>query len=452
MISCKNFTKWTKVHVSYNSYMIDSLNSNEAKWKKLLVSSPHGQLLTDNSFFQELQKEYVNLLHITTKLDDILRTRSLYSSGGCLVGSIYCTPLYSHDDKLHLSNLGDYIMNYESKMSLGGSCSDQTVTPLIIKVKNAKQGNPSILGVNYTKLGHIHFDIYTELKYLLSKKEQFELESDIVSRIQKNVKFLRLCKLVDKGSFSMSSNEFISEMLKAIEGIPYLGYVYFEVISEYLMLFSYDVRSIECHKHGELNNYGYKNLVFNLCPNLLQNFNLGTFAPSLMDLEKKIDELTSKGEIKIDFKYFSNWLIKRVSYFVTNDLFNNCNSCVDWSNLVWEYSSLSKCFRPLIGHMIHRLLRNFNRSEDFYYYFDQTKALQVWNFWNHQDILFPFNGIIPKCEVGINPAYNNLEYEVWLGHYDQEKNIVVPDKLLDVDISPRMVDLKNSFRRNKIIK
>lgn len=452
MTSYKNFQIWNRVHLPYDNYTTDSLSLENIEWRNLLLKAPHGQLLVNNSFFSELKKKEVNLLHITTKLDEILETKSLYSSGGCLIGSIYCTPLYNKDHKLHLSNLGDYLINHETKMALGCCHSDQIVTPLIIKVKNTKQGNPSMLGIDYMKLGNVHFDIYFEMKYLLSKEEQFDLENDIVERIRKNVKFLRLCEMKQRGTLKISSKDFINELVEAIDGIPYLGYIYFEVVSEYLMLFSLDGRSVDCFKRGEFNNYNYKNLAFALCPNLLKNFNLGTFTPSLSDIEKLIREMTSRGEVKIDFQHFSDWIVRRISYITVTDLFTEPNLNINWSDLIWEYSSISEHLRPLIGHMIHRLLRNFNRFDDFYYYFDQTKALQIWNFWNHQDILFPFNGIIPKGEVGINPAYNNLKYEVWSSRYDQEDNIVIPDKLLNINIPPRMVDLKNSFRRNKIIK
>lgn len=450
MTSHKNFHAWTRAHVSYDDYTVDPLNSGERYWKDLLLKSPHGQLLTSNSLFSELQKKEVNLLHITNRMDEILSTKSLYSSGGCLVGSVYCTPLYSRGNKLYLSNLGDYILNHESKMVLA-ECPNKNkiITPLIIKVKNNRRSNTSILGVDYTKLGNIHFDIYTELKYLLSKDEQFNLENDVVERIKKSIKFLRLCKTKPGKIFSISPEEFINELVKTIDSLPYMGYVYFEVVSEYLMLFSCDHKSNECHRNGELNNYNYKNVAFILCPNLLDNFNLGTFKPNLKDIDKLIKKLDKKGEVKIDFQHFSDWLMKRISYLVVKDLCTNPSSNIDWADLVWEYSSLAEYFRPLMGHIIHRLLRNFNRFEDFYYYFDQTKALQVWNYWNYQDILFPFNGIIPKGEVGINPAQNNLKYEIWLGSYDPHDNTIKPEKLLDVDIPPRMVDFKNSFRRNK---
>lgn len=443
---------WTKAHISYDNYKIDLPSPADAEWKDQLLKSPNGQLLIDNCFFSELKKKEVNLLHITTKLKEILSAKSLYSSGGCLIGSIYCTPLYSGDGQLHLSNLGDYLINHESRMALEESPDKQAVTPLIVKVKNTKHCNPSILGVNYMKLGNIHFDIYSELKYLLSKKEQFELENDVVERVRKNVKFLRLCKMEYDSALNITPADFIERLTQAIDDVPYLGYIYFEVISEYLMLFSRDDRSVDCFNQGEFNNYNYKNLAFSLCPNLLKNFNLGTFTPSLADIKRLIQKMTNKGEIKINFAHFSEWLVERVAYIVVTDLFTDSKLDICWSELIWEYPSVSEHFQPLVGHMVHRLLRNFNRFEDFYYYFDQTKALQIWNFWNHQNILFPFNGIIPKGEVGVNPAYNNLKYEIWSSRYDRESNTIVPEVLLDVNISPRMVDLKNSFRRHKVVK
>ena len=113
--------------------------------------------------------------------------------------------------------------------------------------------------------------------------------------------------------------------------------------------------------------------------------------------------------------------------------------------------SLSEHFKPLLGHIIHRELRNFGRYPNFYYYFDQVKALEVWNYWNYSNIITPFNGVIPKGELGINPAFPNLEYNIYKNKIVEEGGECFVDvkEKIKVDLVPRLVDLKFTTLRNK---
>ncbi len=67
------------------------------------------------------------------------------------------------------------------------------------------------------------------------------------------------------------------------------------------------------------------------------------------------------------------------------------------------------------------------------------------------NIAIPFNGIIPKGEVGINPAHPGLNYKTYSSKVVRENGHMYLDlkKELDLDIAPKLVDPKFTSMRNK---
>lgn len=63
------------------------------------------------------------------------------------------------------------------------------------------------------------------------------------------------------------------------------------------------------------------------------------------------------------------------------------------------------------------------------------------------DIVAPFNGTMPKGEIGINPAYPNLDYRVWRAEQDDTGHLH-PAEELSLTIAPRLVDIKYTLMRN----
>jgi len=150
-------------------------------------------------------------------------------------------------------------------------------------------------------------------------------------------------------------------------------------------------------------------------------------------------------------EHFVSYVVDRL-IFLTNARLLSCESeLIDWSRFKWNFDNLSRHATPLVGHLIHRELRSFGRYPNFYFYFDQYKALQVWNYWNSMDIALPFNGIIPKGEIGINPAHADLNYKIYTckAKHDLDKTYLEINKRINIDIEPRMVNLKFIFMRSK---
>jgi hypothetical protein len=141
------------------------------------------------------------------------------------------------------------------------------------------------------------------------------------------------------------------------------------------------------------------------------------------------------------------YLQDRLTYLVNARLFRAALGAEDWHHARWEFDDLREIVGPLIGHLIHRELRSFGRYPDFYFYYDQHKALQAWNYWNHMDIIAPFNGTIPKGEIGVNPAYPDLSYRIHRAEVD-ERGLLHSAGRLDLTIAPRLVDIKYTLMRN----
>ena len=452
-------SQWAGAHVFYNMYLhkpakgSSKLELDEYSWRqRIAMETPNGRLITQNSFFESLIKsDTVYLAHITYNLDEILKNHIIFSSGGCLAGSIYCAPLVMQGGKLRMHNLGVYVMEVEAPMMIGNKGGKKEPDILLFEVKTDKDAHRNLIGIDYLRMGEVHYSIYRQLEYLLSYKERFELQKTIVSKMKQSLDYLSLCREFYYSGGELEPDYFLNVFVNNIQFLPILGYLYFEAISEYLMLFQDNKEAKKYAEAGELYNPTYKELMYALQPKLKQNFKLSGFQPSaevLLAYLKQSDIFT-----KFDGNQFKDWLARRLVYLTNARLFGNANQGdIDWRGFRWDFDNLAEHAKPLVGHLIHRELRNFGRYPSFYFYFDQTKALQAWNYWNHMDIEIPFNGVIPKGEVGINPALPDLAYKVFRGKYvigDSGFSYVEPAEELDISVEPKLVDLRYSSMRNK---
>jgi hypothetical protein len=224
--------------------------------------------------------------------------------------------------------------------------------------------------------------------------------------------------------------------------LPILGYVYFEAIAEYLMLHSTADRTARLRERGELDNWLYKKLLFATFARMSGRFDLTRFRvpPALLvRLLRRIDQ-------GIDPGHAMKYLADRVAYLVNARMFSDVLTSNDWRHVRWEFDDLCKVVAPLLGHLIHRELRAFGRYPDFYFYYDQYKALQAWNYWNHMGIVAPFNGTMPKGEIGVNPAYPDLKYKIHSAKLGAD-GLLHRDRKLDLTIAPRLVDIKYTLMR-----
>jgi hypothetical protein len=93
--------------------------------------------------------------------------------------------------------------------------------------------------------------------------------------------------------------------------------------------------------------------------------------------------------------------------------------------------------------------RRFKRYSDLYFFFDQQKAVHAWNHWNHMGNSLPFNGTMPKGEIGINPAYPNLDYRVWRAELADD-GLLHPVEEVPLRLTPRLVETHDTTMRTSL--
>lgn len=448
------YEEWADAHVFFDTALIPSparhhgdplAEQTEAWGIRLTEDTPNGHLLRSNALFDSLSSgRTLHLLHVTHALEQITEHGVLYPSGGCLVGSIYCAPLAATDSGFRMHNLGAYVLGKEApafvaKMGTPG----RTPTPLIFEVQLPAQAYRGLAGVDYLRLGSIHLQIYSRLEYLLSKAERHQLRETVVSRAKNSTAFLSLAAAIAYQGARVQPESFLRLLDETIPRLPILGYVYFEALAEYLMLHSTTPQTKRLAEVGEFNNWLYKEMLFASFPHMAGKFDLAKFRPSPGEL----DRLLARIDSTVDTTHARRYLTERISHLVAARLFARGQVPEAWHHKRWEFDGLAHQLGPLLGHLIHRELRTFGRYPDFYFYYDQHKALQAWNYWNHMDIVVPFNGTFPKGEVGINPAYPDLRYRVWRAEQD-DAGLLHPAEELALTIAPRLVDIKYTLMRN----
>lgn len=442
---------WSEVHTLHYADTPIYLQGNDynlLEWKDKTAETPNGDLLRSNSFFEHMKNSpsKVYLLHVTKEIDKIKDSMTLYPSAGCLVGCIYTTQLYKESDNtFRMHNLGEHILHEEATLTKGSS------TPLIIEATYSEEGAEQILsGIDYLKLGKIHYAIYQNLRYLLTPAERKDLESTITSKLKKSLDFISLCAFIENNTPPVSGKEFIRLMNNQIPNLPILGYIYFESIAQYTMLYSDDSRSKRLKNLGEFNNVIYKSFLLDVYEKI-GKFKLSDFNITAEDLEIKIDKLEKDDEILINIDHFFDFIRDQVAHLVMQTFMNDPKVNPKWLSITWDFEGFTKVALPLLGHMVHRELRNFDRYKDFYFYFDQFKALSAWNYWNKVNIALPFNGPIQKGEIGINPAYPHVKYKVYTAksHLLNKNLLVIDEELEGIEIAPRLVDLRHTAMRSK---
>ncbi|QNP71556.1 hypothetical protein IAG44_20410 [Streptomyces roseirectus] len=440
---------WADAHEFYGASVLPGAAESSgptAAWEtRLAEEAPNGALLHSNALFDALSNNTtLHLLHVTHALEEISEHGVLYPSGGCLVGSIYCAPLTPTGEGLRMHNLAGYVLNREAPAFLRRvGRPGATPTPLVFEIDVPHQAYRGLAGIDYLRLGAIHLRIYSLLEYLLSKIERHQLRETITSRTKNSVGFLALASAVAHAQTTVDPELFLGLLDSAIPRLPILGYVYFEALAEYLMLYSTSAETQRLAELGEFNNRLYKDLIFSSELAMAGTFDLAKFRPP----PARFDTLLAQVDPTIDPQHARRHLTERVSHLIAARLFTPGQTPEEWRHTRWEFDSLATHLGPLLGHLIHRELRTFGRYPHFYFYFDQHKALQAWNYWNHMDIVTPFNGTIPKGEIGINPAYPDLAYRVWRAEQDDAGRLH-PVQQLDLTIAPRLVDIKHTLMRN----
>lgn len=416
--------EWDHAHTDYTMPVQRrspaSLAESESDWRRYLEgSAPNGWLIRENTMAAALASgRPIYLLHVTRDIDAIRTSRQLHVSTGCLVGALYCSQLTSEREGLRPHNLGAYLMR-----------TKPATTPMIFEVAPDAPIRPK--GVDYLHLGSIHLRTYLRYESFLTPAEHDQLNRTVLAGLRAAAPFLDVA-LHNAAGQATAAPQFIDQLSAAVPRVPFLGYLYFEVLSEYLMLHSATPETKTYAQAGELNNWLYKRLAFAAVDGMDQLFDLARFTPPhhrLVQLIEGIEPALAPGA--------AEYVRRRFSHLFARTALHPSQDAASFTFQGTDLSTLRTSAPGLIGQMIFREIRYMPRYLQLYHCFEKAKALEAWDYWNNEGIPTPFNGVTPKGEIGINPAYPRSAVRVWTARRDS-KGYLHPDQEIDAALTPHL--------------
>lgn len=431
--SHQTYTDWDDAHTDHTSTRLRpapaGLAESEDDWRgRLHHETPGGPLLAHNTMVEAVTSGGpLHLMHTTTALDAIRASGRLYVSSGCLVAALYCAPLIPEPPGLRPHNLGSYLL--ETK---------RHTRTLVLEVTPHTRAPAK--GIDYLRLGRVHLRTYQRHQGFLTEAENTRLRRTVMARIRAAAPFLDLL-LANATGKRTPAVPFTDRLAATVPHFPFLGYLYFEVLSEYLMLHSTARETKRYAEAGELNNRLYKRLAHHAVEGMDQLFDLSRFHPGhdrLTKLIGAIEPALAAGAAAYTRDRLSH-LFAAIALEPSQDVGAFTFQAADFERLT--------AFAPsLLGQAVFREMRILDRYPQLYLAFEQAKALEAWDYWNHEAIATPFNGFLPKGEIGINPAHPYATHRTWVAE-TCERGLLHPVEELEVTPVPRLAELHMTAMR-----
>ncbi|MFD4994710.1 hypothetical protein [Streptomyces buecherae] len=397
--------EWESAHTDYTMparrQIPASLAESESDWRHYLEhSTPNGWLIQHNAMIDALVSgKPMYLLHTTRDINAIRTSRELHVSTGCLVGALYCSPLTSERQGLRPHNLGAYLIR-----------TKPFTTPMVFEVTPDAPVRPK--GVDYLHLGAIHLRTYLRYRSFLTPAEHDQVDHAVLAGLRGAASFLDLA-LRNAAGRASSAGAFIDQLSRAVAHVPFLGYLYFEVLSEYLLLHSVTPETKTYAQAGELNNWLYKRLAFAAVDGMDRLFDLTRFDPGHYRLVQLVEGLEPNLGPGV-----AEYVRRRLSHlFAVTAL----HPSQDVQSVIFQGAdlrSIQEAAPGLVGQVLFREIRHLPRYQQLYHCFEKAKALEAWDYWNSEGIPTPFNGVLPKGEIGINPVYPRSSVRAWVAEQD----------------------------------
>ncbi|MEV6404125.1 hypothetical protein AB0M58_14420 [Streptomyces bobili] len=425
---------WDHVHTDYASRTAPTGPSGLAEstddWLTVHQQAPNGHLLHTgaNQMLASLTTgQPLHLMHTTPYLDAIRATGELHGSAGCLVGALYCAPLTATSEGLRPHNLGAYLLQAKT----------HTKT-LVFEVR--PEAPAPAKGLNYLRLGAIHLDTYRAHRGFLTAAEDDHLRQAAGCRLRQTAGFLDLLLADARGERTTSTTAFFHQLAATVPHMPFLGYLYFEVLSEYLLLYSTSPETRAYAAVGEMNNSLYKKLAFTAVETMGRLFNLALFNPDHAQLTELIDRIDPALALGV-----AAYVRHRLPHlFACAALGPGKDAAtVSFRYAGADFDALAAMAPYLAGQLVFREMRNLPRYPALFPVFEQAKATSVYAYWNRQDIAVPFNGVLPKGEIGLNLAFPRASCTAWVAE-TCERGLLHPTEQLNLLPVPRLADLRGT--------
>ncbi len=229
---------------------------------------PNSTLLKQNALFNAIKNNKLLLSHQTSKIKQIKSSKKINPGWGCLGEVLYTTPIYINGSSIERDNFFNLVLSHQKNKT----------KELIIKVNTKNE--PNLYGMNYLLAGQLLFEIADD-SYLKTTPE-FQKALNLSTELSKKISMI---KSVD--AISILAKEH-----------PFFSYMYYESLSQIVMLSSRDKKTRQLLGRGEFNADCYYGVIKDYCDISSNRFDASLFCPNQNELKMLLKKLSVNYHIK----------------------------------------------------------------------------------------------------------------------------------------------------------
>lgn len=229
-------------------------------------SLPNSALLKNNAMFHSLVKEQIFLSHQTKHMPDILESKVIKRGWGCLGKVLYVTPNYIlSNNVIQRDNFFELVLSHQRQYP-----KSPQVKELIVSLSAQTDGY--IWGTNYLRAGPLLFYLAKNLNLPLENaKEKTDeiLKSEYLKRL-----------LRDASDYT----SVLSAISMLAKKDMFFAYIYYEAVSQVVILSCVDERTQQLKQNGEFNSVCYYSLFSRYTHISTNRFDVAVFSPNAFEL------------------------------------------------------------------------------------------------------------------------------------------------------------------------
>lgn len=249
---------------------------------------PHSHLLKDNAIFNGLKHQrYIFLSHQTSNLHSMERTKVAFKSFGCLGAALYATPMYIHGQTgvMYHDNFYELVLSHQD------AAARKSMGTLVISNENSHLESRTLVGMNYLMMGKCITQLSKESLVDMPELKSVEL------RVRGLVVSSSVAVLRDPLA---SPHRVIDSISRLAKNMPYFALLYYEALSQVVMLSSQDRETLELSERGELNARSFYDLLNTYNKINTTRFDATIFRPTYEELDNLLTEMNNNRIISVD--------------------------------------------------------------------------------------------------------------------------------------------------------
>lgn len=344
-------------------------------YRSICDELPHSHLLKSNAIFSMLKKQnQITLAHQTVGIDQIEKTGCILKSFGCLGKAIYAIPVYEdgRSKQTYNDNFYELVLSHQDAEMMG------KIDTIIIKSRNTTRENGVLFGMNYLRMG--------KLIALLSRGwtlHEYE-NGTIESKVSTLVSSIEINTLRNPES---STEEVFDSLSKLGRQSSFFALLYYEAVTQVIMLSSEDEKTIHLSKKGELNAQSFYSVLSTYKTLDSRRFDATDFTPTHGQLLELIDTMNREGVILVDTKL----TVKRCAAHVVS-IINSLGTASDFQQHLYGQEFLAGVGESTLSATLAILAQTLNE------------------YYTKHDVLYVINTATFKPEFGIVRDEGQTEY------------------------------------------